>query len=365
MLDANEALLQATLENAPLGFWVRDREGNLIVQNPASRREWGKSGPRLAEGNFRETRTLAFWAGIKGGVVEQEIAAGQGRKRRFYHTIIAPYVVQGDLRGVLGFNINITERKRAEMRNSLIAETASHLLRAVRPQDAIGLFCGKIARFLECELFASAALSELGELRINASIGIPPELMEPFQAEEARRAGCADPARPGCRVYLNKLQTDPAPENVILCRAGLQGYVCHPLVAAGRVLGTLSFGSRTRPAFMEEELSMMQTVADFVAIAIQRQRANAELRRVNAELEKRVEERTRALQEATDQLNAFCHTVAHDLRAPLRAQQDFSELLLREHAPDLGPSGQDFARRISEPPAAKAIYCGISWPTLS
>jgi len=50
-----------------------------------------------------------------------------------------------------------------------------------------------------------------------------------------------------------------------------QSLCCHPLFSAGRVIGTLSFGTRTRTTFAEEELSLMKTVADQVAIAMEGQ----------------------------------------------------------------------------------------------
>ena len=65
---------------------------------------------------------------------------------------------------------------------------------------------------------------------------------------------------------------------------GVQAYCAHPLLARGEVLGTLSFGTRDRPAFAPDELALMKTVADHVAIAVDRDRAERELRRRGAEV---------------------------------------------------------------------------------
>ena len=67
-----------------------------------------------------------------------------------------------------------------------------------------------------------------------------------------------------------------------------------------------------------------------------------------AELERQVTERTRSLQETTDQLNAFCYSIAHDLKAPLRAQQAFACLLLDEFRGALGNTGVEYVHRISK-----------------
>ena len=56
---------------------------------------------------------------------------------------------------------------------------------------------------------------------------------------------------------------------------------------------------------------------------------------MNSVLEERVRDRTRSLQETVQELDSFAYTVAHDLRAPLRAVHTFGEMLLEEASPKL------------------------------
>jgi len=70
------------------------------------------------------------------------------------------------------------------------------------------------------------------------------------------------------------------------------------------------------------------------------------LARNREELETLVKERTAQLEETTDQLNNFCYSIAHDLRAPLRAQNAFATILLEDYGPALGEEGRGFAKRI-------------------
>ena len=63
-------------------------------------------------------------------------------------------------------------------------------------------------------------------------------------------------------------------------------------------------------------------------------------------LEDRVAARTHELQERNEELEAFGYSISHDLRAPLRAMQGFSQILLDEYGDRLDDEGRRYAGRI-------------------
>lgn len=75
-------------------------------------------------------------------------------------------------------------------------------------------------------------------------------------------------------------------------------------------------------------------------------RAEAEVMQLNAELEQRVEQRTRALAAANRELESFSYSVSHDLRAPLRTVDGFSQILLDEYAEKLDEVGRGYLERV-------------------
>jgi signal transduction histidine kinase len=91
----------------------------------------------------------------------------------------------------------------------------------------------------------------------------------------------------------------------------------------------------------------------FGVILMTNQRSRAELvetsdqmRALNAGLERRVAERTAELEQSNRELEAMVHSIAHDLRAPLRAVDGFASLLQSEHAAALDVEGRHLLGRV-------------------
>jgi PAS domain S-box-containing protein len=95
----------------------------------------------------------------------------------------------------------------------------------------------------------------------------------------------------------------------------------------------------SRPLFAPGETLPYAVISTFHDISA-RIRAEHEIRRLNVMLERRVAERTRQLELANKDLESFSYSVSHDLRAPLRAIDNFSSILQEEYGGRLDAEGQ-------------------------
>lgn len=80
----------------------------------------------------------------------------------------------------------------------------------------------------------------------------------------------------------------------------------------------------------------------------ERRRMEQELSSSRVHLERKIQERTLDLQRTADDLHAFVHAVAHDLRSPLRAQYSFALCLQEEEAGNLSQNGKQYLQRLVE-----------------
>jgi signal transduction histidine kinase len=143
--------------------------------------------------------------------------------------------------------------------------------------------------------------------------------------------------------------------------AGLQGRISAPILALAETATAASTRqdySVRAPKFGEDELGVLTDAFNEMLRRIEQQKQ--ELQQHALGLEQRVAERTQELEHRNEQLkrnaaellasntelDAFAYSVSHDLRAPLRSIDGFSQVLLEDYAAQLGDAGRDSLQRV-------------------
>lgn len=141
---------------------------------------------------------------------------------------------------------------------------------------------------------------------------------------------------------------------------GAQAVYIVPICELDQSWLILLLGLRGSALFVQDDLFLLRLFAGQVAILIENKVLVEKLRTLNEQLEAKVTERTLALRRTDEELRqrigqltalnreleAFSYSVSHDLRAPLRAINGFSQALSEDFGAQLPPDAQEYLKRI-------------------
>jgi PAS domain S-box-containing protein len=280
----------------------------------------------------------------------------------------------GKVSGIFVLANDITGRKKVEEGRAFLAEATGLLLSSLDYETTLV----KMARLAVPRVadWCAFCFEQEGQVQPLAIVHMDPAKIDqlmavlrrfplspdlPFAYPKVLRTGMWDLVPDLTEDHLRLAARDE--ENLLLLREiGLRSILTVPLVVAGRTLAALTLAtSDSGRSFTPEDVAFAEELARRAALAMENARlyravqregeehkhAVEALRDLNDHLEQRVRERTAKLEEITRELDAFAATVAHDLRAPLRAMKAFSEILVEDFSGRiLDCVGQEYARKI-------------------
>jgi PAS domain S-box-containing protein len=163
-LRTREAQLSTLVESLPFELFGIGRDGKYFLQNEVCRKHWGVFIGKKPGDVANDKNTLDIWLdnnrrAFAGEIVKGEISVMRGGEKRYLYNIISPILNKGQVDGIVGFNIDITERRLAREELSryrdhledMIAERTRELsllndqLRQSQKLEAVGLLAGGIA----------------------------------------------------------------------------------------------------------------------------------------------------------------------------------------------------------------------------
>lgn len=311
-----------------IGSWRLNIQSNELLWSAENHRIFGiPEGTPLTYQTFldcvhpddRRYVDRSWKAALGGAPYDIEHRIVVGKDIRWVHEKAELEFDRGTLVGAFGTTQDITDLKRAELalrrhnqrQAELLAISRAALDSHTTDVQLSRMVFEKVHALLDADVGFSHRVDESAQsLRLITSYGVSDTLLPDIEKLEMETSLCGTVAATGSPLSADSARIEDDPDGVILRKAGLRAYACHPLMAGdGRPLGTLSFASTRRDHFDPEEIEFLRTLSLFTAMAWDRTRAMD------------------ALHEADRRKNEFLAMLAHELRNPLAPIRNAAQLI--------------------------------------
>lgn len=330
------AKYRAFFDQGPMFAGVMSLDGTLLEANRLSLEACGYTKDQVIGKKFWE---CPWWSQSRELMDKVRIGSARAAAgEMFRHEL--PYFVADGTERVVDFVLqpitdekerviflaptgtDITDRKladqklrRGEERMRLLWEAAAVLLTTDDADTMLRQLFGRIASHLKLDAYFNFMINESRTaLKLASYLGISDETAQSIGTVEFGQAVCGTAALHRRPLVGSFIQVSDDPVLQLAKSMGMRACVCNPLVAGDQLLGTLTFASRTRDQFADDDLDFLQTICQYVTAAYDRMRL------------------IRQLREADRRKDEFLAILAHELRNPLAPLRNGLQIIrLAEH----------------------------------
>lgn len=187
---------------------------------------------------------------------------------------------------VVAVAMDITERKRAEEMQlqhakcaRLLSDISSRLVfqstdgKRENAEELLESVFSDVMSHLDADFYFNFDVDDEPEtLQLVSQKGLDPATSAALERIRFGEYLCGMVAQTRQPLVVEDLQTCPLENASAMCAVGAQAYAGFPLLADGRLIGTISFATARRKRFTDVELELVQAVANLLAAAVERDR---------------------------------------------------------------------------------------------
>lgn len=321
-------------------------------------KEWEGKGPQLVDGATRAIIGVPMrWQNRVIGVLD---IIDQGGDKIFDEDDIWLLSLFADQAAIAIENARLYEQTDEKLRHRVAELTALNaiaesLTRTLELDEIMESIVRRVAKVMQARI-CTIRLVEGDELTIGAAVGYKDASARQHTIKiDERLARIVRDQRPLMVEDLWKAKDTPPSRQMRAWREEVHSFLGVPMISKGQTIGILSIYGEEPHRFTQEEISLLLTIANQAALAIENARLYERARGHAEELEQLVEERTKELRAIHAELlqsaklatlGQLAAGVAHELNNPLGAVSGYLELLQEEM--ELRPQEMEYMGRIEK-----------------
>jgi PAS domain S-box-containing protein len=299
-LGESEGRLKVILNNSPDAIFLKDRDGRLLLANPATLDVIGKSleeclgktdieicdDPEIGRSIMANDRRI-----MESGKTEvvEETANSSSGPRVYLSTKTPLHDDNWQVIGLMGISREITDRKIRESNSEFLAGIDRDFAKQMTAKEIMEAVGSKICDYLKVETCNFCDVDDpLDEITVVfgwRKAGAP-DLLRTFRMSDYFSDKFMEASRNGETVVIQDTQVDPRTGAESYAELNLHSFLSVPFLVDGKWKNSLTVTGSFKRDWQQNEIELFQEIANRVFTRIERARAEEALRKSEENLKR-------------------------------------------------------------------------------